>query len=306
MELPARLYPAEFPEVGDIVIARITKIDESAIYCQLLEYEREGMIPLNEISRRKVRNIRQFVRVDAQEYLEVIEVNSEKGYVDLSRKQVTGTLAASLRSAKVHKPTSGNKPESPTFNKSRSKETVPWSASVSGAGAQPRITDKQEEYKTKYIMVKRVNTFFYRWSIKTDIDLVTTILWSLYDRECENVYEKVYTLSNWIDRVPTNYRDEIQEDYTKLFEKKPEKLEVTFEMVCYSPKGIIALQEAIDEGLKHSTEDAPLQCLYTGKTGQVGNIFQLSTFSNTDTALQKAVSTIKESLSQYQSKFVIV
>ncbi len=38
----------------------------------------------------------------------------------------------------------GNKPCRPTFNKSRSKETVrthrlPWSASVSGAGAQPRI-----------------------------------------------------------------------------------------------------------------------------------------------------------------------
>lgn len=257
MEVPERLYPAEFPEVGEIVAAKVTQIDESAVYCQLLEYDREGMIPLKEISRRKMKNIRQFVRVGAQEYLEVIEVNPTKGYIDLSRKQVKGD---------------------------------------------------QEEYKIKYTSVKRVHSFFHRWSVKTGVDLVGTILWSLYDRDQEDVYGKVYT-EPWLVRVPVDYRDQIQEDYNKLFEKKAEKRELSFEMVCYSLQGVRALQEAIDKGLQHSTEDTPLQCIYTGKTGQIGNVFVVSTHTksdNADTVLQTVVSTIKESLSQYRSKFVLV
>jgi len=90
MELPERLYPVEFPELGDVIIAKITRIEDTYVYCDVLEYDCEGMIPLKEISRKKIWNIKQFVKVGSQEFLEVIDVDAEKGYIDLSKRRVTG------------------------------------------------------------------------------------------------------------------------------------------------------------------------------------------------------------------------
>lgn len=88
LDLPERYYPNEFPETGAIVMAKIIKIGESSVECFLPEYNRNAMLSFNEISKKKVRNLRRFIRVGNQECMEVIDVDEEKGYIDVSRKMI--------------------------------------------------------------------------------------------------------------------------------------------------------------------------------------------------------------------------
>ena len=88
--LSVRYYEKSMPNLGDLVMVKVTKISDTSAYVQLLEYENiEGMIPYTEISRRRIRSIAKFVRVGKLDVATVIRLDSAKGYIDLSKKQVT-------------------------------------------------------------------------------------------------------------------------------------------------------------------------------------------------------------------------
>jgi len=88
----ARFYEGEFPRVGDdsLVLARLDKFDDkSGCYVTLLEYDgREGMINLGEISKKRVRSMLKLLRIGSIEVLSVMDVDEEKGYINLSKKRV--------------------------------------------------------------------------------------------------------------------------------------------------------------------------------------------------------------------------
>lgn len=88
----ARFYQNEFPTEGDesLVVARIDKFDDkSGAYVSLLEYDgREGMINLGEISKKRIRSMLKILRIGSIEILSVMNVDEEKGYINLSKKRV--------------------------------------------------------------------------------------------------------------------------------------------------------------------------------------------------------------------------
>eukprot|EP00894_Picocystis_sp_ML_P002522 jgi/Pico_ML_1/53039/g3659.t1 len=56
-------------------------------YVSLLEYNNiEGMILLSELSRRRIRSINKLIKVGRQEPVMVLRVDTEKGYIDLSKR----------------------------------------------------------------------------------------------------------------------------------------------------------------------------------------------------------------------------
>ena len=58
-------------------------------YVALLEYDDvEGMILLSELSRRRIRSINKLIRVGRVEYVVVLRVDRDKGYIDLSKRRV--------------------------------------------------------------------------------------------------------------------------------------------------------------------------------------------------------------------------
>jgi predicted RNA-binding protein with RPS1 domain len=58
--------------------------------CCLLEYnEIEGFIASSDYSRKRIRSVKKLMRVGKQEVLQVLRVDEEKGYVDLSKKLLT-------------------------------------------------------------------------------------------------------------------------------------------------------------------------------------------------------------------------
>lgn len=85
-----RFYKNKIPNIDDIVICRVKKIESDAIYVSLLEYDDiEGMVQLaNASTRRKKRSIC-LLKENKQYPLLVISIDKEKGYIDLSNKFVS-------------------------------------------------------------------------------------------------------------------------------------------------------------------------------------------------------------------------
>ena len=57
------------------------------------------MILLSELSRRRIRSIQKLIRVGRDEVVVVLRVDKEKGYIDLSKRRVSGMRAHMHRRA---------------------------------------------------------------------------------------------------------------------------------------------------------------------------------------------------------------
>jgi len=82
-------YDRKVPETDELVMVRVNSIDDMGVMCSLLEYnDLEGFLPLSEVSRKRMRSILRHVRVGQRQVLQVLRVDTERGYVDLSKKYV--------------------------------------------------------------------------------------------------------------------------------------------------------------------------------------------------------------------------
>lgn len=82
-----RMYENEFPEADDFVMVRVTRMTDINAYVMLLEYNnKEGIILFSQLSRKRIRSVAKHIRVGKVEVLQVLRVDSDKGYIDLSKK----------------------------------------------------------------------------------------------------------------------------------------------------------------------------------------------------------------------------
>ncbi len=80
----------EWPEVGELVVATVRRVESYGAYVSLDEYtDREGLLHISEISSRWVRNIRNHVRAGQKIVLQVLRTDPGKGQVDLSLRRVS-------------------------------------------------------------------------------------------------------------------------------------------------------------------------------------------------------------------------
>ena len=80
-----------FPEVGDLVVATVNKVEDYGAYVKLDEYAGiEGLVHISEISTTWVRNIRDHAREGQKLVLKVLRVNPQRNQIDLSLRRVTG------------------------------------------------------------------------------------------------------------------------------------------------------------------------------------------------------------------------
>lgn len=79
----------EWPEVGELVVATIRRIESYGAYVQLDEYDKEGLLHISEISSTWVRNIRNHVRERQKVVLQVLRIDPAHGHIDLSLRRVS-------------------------------------------------------------------------------------------------------------------------------------------------------------------------------------------------------------------------
>lgn len=88
-------HSTKYPEPGELVIGRITKVNPFSAYVSLEEYKGvEGMIHISEVARKWIKDIRDFVKLDQTVVLRVMKVEPEKGHVALSMKRVSDSEAS--------------------------------------------------------------------------------------------------------------------------------------------------------------------------------------------------------------------
>jgi translation initiation factor 2 subunit 1 len=81
----------DYPEVGDLVVATVTRVVDYGAYVKLDEYPGvEGLIHISEIASTYVKNIRVHVRQGQKLALKVLRVSTQRAQVDLSLRRVTG------------------------------------------------------------------------------------------------------------------------------------------------------------------------------------------------------------------------
>ncbi|GFE54100.1 eukaryotic translation initiation factor 2 alpha [Babesia ovis] len=85
-----RFYEQKFPNPGDLLMVKVNRIEAQGVYVSLLEYDdREGLILLSELSKRRYRSINKLVKVGRHEVVLVLRVDTVKGYIDLSKRRVS-------------------------------------------------------------------------------------------------------------------------------------------------------------------------------------------------------------------------
>jgi translation initiation factor 2 alpha subunit (eIF-2alpha) len=83
------LYKKKIPNVDEIIIGKIDKITELGIDVSLVEYDNiKGYISYSEVSRKKKFNINKILTVGKDVHLIVINIDSDKGYIDLSKRTI--------------------------------------------------------------------------------------------------------------------------------------------------------------------------------------------------------------------------
>src|SRR5215831_10232936 len=80
----------ELPEVGEIVIATVTKIMDQGAYVTLDEYNNiQGFLHISEIATGWIRNVEKFLKVGEKKVLLVKRVDTRRSEIDLSLKQIS-------------------------------------------------------------------------------------------------------------------------------------------------------------------------------------------------------------------------
>ncbi|MHA1776901.1 MAG: hypothetical protein DRO88_01330 [Promethearchaeia archaeon] len=84
-----------FPEPGELVICRVINIQRGYVQVELEDYaglpheERaQGMVHISELSNRWVKNINSLISIGQRLVLQVVRVNKDRGYLDLSLRRV--------------------------------------------------------------------------------------------------------------------------------------------------------------------------------------------------------------------------
>ena len=77
------------PEVGDIILCTVKTILPHSVFVDIIEYKNlEGMIHISEISQGRIRNLREFVKEGKTIVCTVLNIDLQKGHIDLSLRRV--------------------------------------------------------------------------------------------------------------------------------------------------------------------------------------------------------------------------
>ncbi|AFP65584.1 translational initiation factor 2 alpha SU (nucleomorph) [Chroomonas mesostigmatica CCMP1168] len=84
-----RNYEPVYPRENDVTLALVMDINELGAYTILSEYgNASAMLMITELSRRRIRSINKLIKAGKTEIVVIIRVNTQKGYIDLSKRRL--------------------------------------------------------------------------------------------------------------------------------------------------------------------------------------------------------------------------
>ncbi|MCD6126019.1 MAG: S1 RNA-binding domain-containing protein [Thaumarchaeota archaeon] len=86
----AELVRSDSPEIGELVIGVVKRVERYGVYVDLVEYPGwEGFVHISEISLKWVRNIRDYLRERQREVFKVLRMNMDAKQADVSLRRVS-------------------------------------------------------------------------------------------------------------------------------------------------------------------------------------------------------------------------
>eukprot|EP00039_Didymoeca_costata_P018353 m.333122 g.333122 ORF g.333122 m.333122 type:complete len:322 (+) comp17074_c0_seq1:22-987(+) len=220
-KLSCRFYEQQFPEVDDVVMVNVRSIAEMGAYVWLSEYKnKEGMILLSELSRRRIRSIQKLVRVGRSECVVVLRVDKEKGYIDLSKRRVSAEEARKCEEK---------------FNKGKAVNTILRHV------AQTQKVDIEWLYERT------------AWKLEKKYGGPSTS----YDAFRLAVTEKPEIFDE-LDLEP-DLKQVVIDQIKQRLTPQPVKIRSDIEVACYEYEGVDAVKAALRAGLALSTEEQPVK-----------------------------------------------
>ena len=83
------VFRKDLPTTGELVICVVERITPFAAWCNIEEYNIEGMIHISEVAGKWIHDIREFVKLNKQYVAKVVRIDQDKNLVNLSLKRVS-------------------------------------------------------------------------------------------------------------------------------------------------------------------------------------------------------------------------
>ncbi|KAI6203804.1 Eukaryotic translation initiation factor 2 subunit 1 [Aphelenchoides besseyi] len=224
MTLSCRFYANEYPEQEETVVAKVQKMSPLGAYVTLTEFNnKEGMILLSELSRRRIRSVNKLIRIGRSEYVVVIRVDKEKGYIDLSKRRVY------------------------------SKDLIQCEERFARAKAINSILRHVAE-QLGYTENSQLEELYDKTAWHFDRKLKKKA--AAYD-----IFKKALTDSTVFDEceIDQKVKDKLIEDIKKKLTPQALKIRADIEVSCFAYDGIEAVKTALIKGKECSTEDLPIK-----------------------------------------------
>lgn len=200
-----RFYEKKFPEVDDIVMCEVTRVEPTTgAYVALLEYGNlEGMIMASECSRKRIKTVAQLLKVGKREPLLVTKVDEVEGFIDLSRKRV---LLDDIKQCEDR------------YNNAKKIQVIAKNAAVT-------LGQELEEMYTKVF-----------WPLDAAYPSAYNAARISLEHP-EEVFSKVDISPEWVAAI--------KEAICSRMKPPEVKIHATFEITCYSEEGIEGIKEVL-------------------------------------------------------------
>jgi len=267
------MYEDKYPEVDDVVMVQVKSIAEMGAYVSLLEYNNiDGMILLSELSRRRIRSVNKLIKVGRQEPVMVLRVDTEKGYIDLSKRRVSPEDAQAGEEK---------------FNKSKLVHTITRHA------AETTNTDLEDLYKAlTWPLYKKYGHAYdaFKQMVSSPEDMFSEAIAISGEEGAATLTQEV--------------RSAIVKDIKRRMTPTPLKIRADIELTCFHYDGVLHIKDAIRAGESISTPECtvrikllapPLYVLTTQTIDRKQGIEMLS----------QAIEAVKSSIEGNKGKLVV-
>lgn len=267
------MYEEKYPEVDEVVMVQVKSIAEMGAYVSLLEYNNiDGMILLSELSRRRIRSVNKLIKVGRQEPVMVLRVDTEKGYIDLSKRRVSPEDAAACDEK---------------YNKSKLVHTITRHA------AETTNTDLEDLYKA------------FTWPLYKKHGHANDAFKNMVTSP-EEMFDQAIAISGEEGAavLTPEVRSAIVKDIKRRMTPTPLKIRADIELTCFHYDGVLHIRDAIRAGEAISTKDCtvrikllapPLYVLTTQTINRKEGIEMLS----------EAIDAVKSSIESNKGKLVV-
>ena len=258
------MYHRDFPEVEDMVMVLVTLVKEVHSEVELLEYgNRPGLILHSQLCRKRMRSLRSYIREGQEMVLQVNRIDSDRGEIDLSKRNITPTdIAAFQRKYKE------------AYNLYKLGEyiasEIKWNWAVFNAKI---ILPLYSETETAYDIIKK---------IANNKDAMHQQFYSLFLGSDEHYQIFVKAIQN------------------RIAVKNFMKMKADVSITCYSHHGITGIQESIRHALKNVHPNVYMK-IYV-KSSPIYEIIIISDIIHEDPKINmdETINNIKTKLVEYE------